>query len=417
MASVSKRKSPVTGKVLGFTLQFYDHRSISRKLYCFSKKSSAIVFGEQIDALVSCLKNHEDPNIQLVRWLNTIPIDAYDKLAKWGLVEVSSRPRTLSELIRIFTEGEMAKGLKPGTIRNRAQVGRQLIAFFGADMMIRDITEEDAARYDDLHRGREASATWGHNLGMVKNFFNYAVKMEWLRRNPFENFRAQSAPNSNLRVYVTNEVITKVLAHCASSQERLILCLGRYGGLRLPSEIQFMEWGDIDFEHNQFLVKTPKKENAQNQKRGFFSEKATRIVPMFPELRKAFLEYYEDFPENGPARLFSLSEELPPHLRIGTDRKSLFLRFQKAMRLAGVQQWGKFFQNMRSTRETELHNMGYNLKDVCDIIGNTPEVAMRHYLQSTSDLMKKASELITNSDASDSEKYGYESGYKTEILE
>lgn len=415
MASVSKRKSPVTGKVLGFTLQFYDHHGISRKLYCFSKKSSAIVFGEQIDALVSCLRNHEEPAIQLVRWLNTLSISTYDKLAKWGLVARHLRPRTLGELIRVFTEGDKSKGLKQGTLRNRAQVGRQLIAFFGEDRMIRDITESDAARYDDFHRNRESSSTWGHNLGIIKNFFSYAVAMEWIPRNPFAGFIARATPNSNLRVFVTNEVITRVLAHCANSQERLILCLGRYGGLRLPSEIQYMEWSDIDFEHSRFLVKTPKKENAHNQKHGIFSEKATRIVPMFPELRKAFTEYYEDFPENGPARLFSLSEELPPNLRIGTDRKSLYKRFQRAMKLAGVQQWGKFFQNMRSTRETELHNMGYNLKDVCDIIGNTPEVAMRHYLQATSDLMKKASELVTNSDAS--ENMGTNLGIKSEMLE
>lgn len=87
-----------------------------------------------------------------------------------------------------------------------------------------------------------------------------------------------------------------------------------------------------------------------------------------------------------------------PNLHIGTTCKALFLRFQKAMRLAGIPQWGKFFQNMRSTRETELHSLGYSLKDVCDIIGNTPSVAMKHYLQTSVDLIKKASELVTNSD-------------------
>lgn len=406
MASVFKRKSPTTGHVLGYTLQFYDHLGRKHKLYNFSKESTAVVFGENIDALVTYVRNREEPGIQVVRWLSSLPPQVHDKLEEWGLVTARTRPVTLAELIRIFTEGECAKGLKQGTLRNRAGVGRQLTAFFGENILITDITEEAAIRYYDYHRYREATATWGRNLKGVKQFFNYAVKMEWIRRNPFESLRSASAPNQNLRVFVSNETITRLLAYCANSQERLILCLGRYGGLRLPSEIQYMEWRDIDFEHNHFVVKTPKKESDDNQRRGVFSEKATRIVPMFPELRKAFLEYYEDFPESGPERLFSLSESLPPHLRIGTTRKALFLRFKKAMRLAGIPQWGKFFQNMRSTRETELHSLGYSLKDVCEIIGNTPSVAMKHYLQVSVDLIKKASELVTNSDVIGTENLG-----------
>ncbi len=398
MASVFKRRSSKTGKVLGFTLQFYDHRGTKRKIYNFAKASSAVVFGEHIDALVTYLKNGEQPDIEVTRWITTLSPATHDKLEKWGLVTARTRAVTLGYLIRIFTEGEKARGMKPKTLQNRALVGRQLIAFFGDDMLINDITEEDASRYDDYHRNREAGATWGRNLKTVKQFFNYAIKMEWIHKNPFSEFKSSSTPNPNLRVFVDNADITRLLEYCANSQERLILCLGRYGGLRIPSELQYMEWSDIDFANNRFIVKSPKKEILENQRKGFFSDNATRVVPMFPELRKAFMEYYEDFPENGPVRLFSQSKDLPSCLRINLTHQGLLCRYNKALRLSGIKRWSKFFQNMRSTRETELHNMGYNLKDICDILGNTPAVAMRHYLQKSPDLIIRASELVTNSD-------------------
>jgi hypothetical protein len=48
---------------------------------------------------------------------------------------------------------------------------------------------------------------------------------------------------------------------------------------------------------------------------------------------------------------------------------------------AGIEAWPKTFQNLRSTRETELLDQGHPLKDVCKWLGNTPAVALKHYVQ------------------------------------
>ena len=51
---------------------------------------------------------------------------------------------------------------------------------------------------------------------------------------------------------------------------------------------------------------------------------------------------------------------------------------------AGLEPWPKLFQNLRSTRETELFRMtGGNVKAVFTWIGNSPAVAMEHYAQLT----------------------------------
>lgn len=51
--------------------------------------------------------------------------------------------------------------------------------------------------------------------------------------------------------------------------------------------------------------------------------------------------------------------------------------------------WPKLFQNLRSTRETELAET-FPLHVVCSWIGNTQSVVAKHYLQVTDEHFKKA---------------------------
>ena len=56
---------------------------------------------------------------------------------------------------------------------------------------------------------------------------------------------------------------------------------------------------------------------------------------------------------------------------------------------AGLQRWPKLFQNLRSTRETELAD-DFPIQVVCDWIGNTEAIASKHYLQVTEDHFARA---------------------------
>ena len=51
---------------------------------------------------------------------------------------------------------------------------------------------------------------------------------------------------------------------------------------------------------------------------------------------------------------------------------------------AGVTPWPKLFRNLRSTRETELFQItNGNIKAVCNWMGDSPQVAVKHYAQVT----------------------------------
>ena len=59
---------------------------------------------------------------------------------------------------------------------------------------------------------------------------------------------------------------------------------------------------------------------------------------------------------------------------------------------AGCKRWPKLFQNLRSSCETDLTSR-FPLHVVAEWLGNTPEVATKHYLQVTEIHFRQATEL------------------------
>ena len=66
----------------------------------------------------------------------------------------------------------------------------------------------------------------------------------------------------------------------------------------------------------------------------------------------------------------------------GKKDKNLGTTFKKIIARAGVDVWPKPFQNLRSSRQTELEQ-DYPTYVVCKWLGNTPMVANKHYLTVT----------------------------------
>lgn len=395
MAAIRKKKD---GK---YSVRFRDHNGIMHELYGYVKKPTAMEHGAKLDKCVTLLKRGDEFDSRLQAWLDELPDTMYSKLAKWGLVKARIHAGTLTELINIFVTGDKSVGMKPNTIRNYRQVGNHLIAYFGAARPVDMISEKAAHEFYDEYTRKYLPGTWGKNIKTIKQFFRHAVKLEWIRTSPFEGLKGTNTVNTDRFFMVTNEMFSQVLAHCRNSQERLILVLGRYGGLRIPQELQFMEWDDFHTSEGFFIVKTPKKEKKVNQDRGIFTDYATRRVPLFPEIEDAFQEYFEDFPSGGPKLLFSDDTQLPVQFRVIVTTQGLTSRLKKIVKQAGLTLWPKPFQNLRSTRETELiNNFGFPIQEVTTWLGNSPSVAVKHYIQASPTIFRQAQNTRTSTDKS-----------------
>ncbi|HLQ44384.1 MAG TPA: hypothetical protein VK137_06635, partial [Planctomycetaceae bacterium] len=111
-------------------------------------------------------------------------------------------------------------------------------------------------------------------------------------------------------------------------------------------------------------------------------------VPLFPELRP-LLDVAFDRATEG-------AEFVVTRYRDGNA--NLRTQLLRIIRRAGLTAWPKLFQNLRSTRETELAE-SFPIHVVTAWMGNSQLVATKHYLQVTDDHFAKAAQIPAQSTA------------------
>ena len=143
-----------------------------------------------------------------------------------------------------------------------------------------------------------------------------------------------------------------------------VVALTRFGGLRCSSEVALLKWSDIHWDKERFTVTSPKTKRYG---------KGSRVVPLFLELRP-FLDEAFSMASEGETWVIPMLD--------GKPTKNLGTTFKKIVRRAGVNVWPKPFQNLRSSRQTELEQQ-FPTYVVCAWLGNTPSIAHKHYLTVT----------------------------------
>ena len=75
---------------------------------------------------------------------------------------------------------------------------------------------------------------------------------------------------------------------------------------------------------------------------------------------------------------------------------SLGSRFAKIVKRAGLARWPRLFHNLRASRETELA-AEFPIHVVTAWLGNTPKIALKHYLMTTDKDFESATQIPTQS--------------------
>ncbi len=295
-------------------------------------------------------------------WLAGLPEALRRRLERTELVELQERTEclTLGEWLERYITSR--RDVKESTRSLYEQTRGNLLEFFGRDKRLADFTAGDGEEFRlFLHGKGLAEGTIRRRCGRAKQFFAAAVARELCRRNPFEGVRCGVVANRERFHFVTDAEIEAVLDACSDVEWRAIFALARYGGLRVPSEVLLLCWGDINWEMQRFTVRSPKTAG---------QGKASRSVPLFPQLHRILLEAYE---QAEPGEEFVIS-------RYRCSRSNLRTQARRIIRAAGLEPWEKTFQNCRSTRETELVEE-FPIQTVTAWLGNSIAVAQRHYLQ------------------------------------
>ena len=369
MASLSKDSG---GKK---RIQFVDPNG-KRKAIRLGKMplSDARTVKHYIESLLVSKTSRQSLHPETAKWLRDIPNTLADRLAHLGLIEPRSGSSTV---LGPFLDSYLAlrSDIKKATRASYGHTIRNLKAYFGADAVMANITEGDAeewARWLEVEE-KLCSQTARRRCGYAKQFFRHAVKKRLIDQNPFEELKATTSGNPDKYRFITKDMIEWVIDACPDAQWRAIVALARYAGLRCPSEILTLTWDRIDWDRERIKAYSPKTEHHEGG--------AYREIPLFPELRPYLAELWE-LAEPGENRVITRYE-------YNGQNTNLRTQFTKIIRRAGLEPWPKLWQNLRSSRETELVET-FPLHVVVKWLGNSEAVAKRHYLQITDEHFRQA---------------------------
>lgn len=328
-----------------------------------------------LEALLAATINGQPVRRETAVWLSEIGDRLHLRLARAGLVAARGKLESaeLGSSLTAYLDGRA--DVKPATRIVYGQVIRDLKNHFGENCELRSISPGMADDFRQWLIGRElAPTTVFKRVKVARALFHSMRRRKLIEENPFEGMKLKAASAKDRQRFVTREEIARVLDACPDHHWKAIVALSRYGGLRCPSEVLSLRWQDVNWETGRITVPSPKMEH-------YGAEKATRVIPLFPELRTILMEAFEAAPEGGE----HVIDERFKRASMGSDGwRSTNLRtmFNKIIRRAGLSPWPRLFHNLRASRETELVEL-FPVQVVTSWLGNTPAIAMRHYLMTT----------------------------------
>ena len=261
--------------------------------------------------------------------------------------------------------------VKEWTQKNRNGSKNRILKFLDPLADIRSITPADAKNLKVFLITNYAGGTAGKDLTNAKQFFEHAVDMGLITKNPFRKLKIPSQANPKRLFFVDKKTSQKVLDACPDLQWRLIFSLARFGGLRIPSELVGLKWEDVFWDEKKIRVLSSKTEHIPG--------KDHRWIPLFPQILEPLLEAFK-IAKKGEKFIFSREITGSSNLRQGLTG---------IIKKAGLSPWPKLFQNLRASRETDLCQE-HPLHVAAGWIGNTPKVAIGHYLQTIDSDWEKA---------------------------
>jgi integrase len=310
-----------------------------------------------------------------VRWLEAIDDRLHARVVRLGLGVEPRKGAAVVTLANLLDRFDAAVAVKPTTQYKYRQVADSLRAFLGADAPLASITPAHAdnwrksiaeakANPDDKTGPAKtlARATVAKRVVIAKSVFRKAVRWGLIASNPFAELRAGSQSNPERAYYVTVESVRAILAACPDDQWRAIIALSRFAGLRCPSEVVGLRWGDVNWERGRLMVRSPKTAGHEGH--------AVRVVPIAPELRPILQDLF-DRAEVGV-------EAVVPRLR--DPAVNLRTQFERIIAKAGVKPWPRLFHNMRASCATDWAER-FPAHVVAGWLGHSPMIAAQHYLQ------------------------------------
>jgi integrase len=296
-------------------------------------------------------------------WLADLPGVIRKRIENAGLIEPMEQQECLTVQQWFDQYLDSRSDIKKATRTVFNQACKKFTGHVGKSKRLDEITAWDAEAFRSELKSRGLSEAYvRRTCRSIKQFFAAAIRKKLLIENPFAEIKCGNFTNKTRYHFMSREESEQVLANCPDNEWRLIFSLARFGGLRVPSELLTLRWADVDWERERLTIHAVKTEH--------HSDGGVRQLPMFQEIKPYLLKQFD---KAKPGEEFVITQHRQTNINLRTQLGRIIKR-------AGLVQWPKMFQNLRSSRETELAQM-FPLHVVTAWLGNTPRVAQEHYLQ------------------------------------
>lgn len=339
-------------------------RGLRRSLWLGAiPKSAAMTIRENVHALKLAAETGTQPDPHVYAWTKRVGERMANRLSDWGLMQrraTNPASLTVANLCDQYLNDARNESWSASTRSKMVEAKELLIATIGGTTLDR-VTEADAKTFSTRLYETHAESTAGRKLKRARQFFNYAVDLRILERNPFAGIKATQGIDQTRKAYISEADSNRVIEKLPDQLWRTIFILARYAGLRIPSELLALEWTSIDWEAGRMKIIAPK------QKR--YAHRSTRIVPLFPVVRKALDE------------LSSLANEGDRYV-CESYRSKNTAQFRKpllqAIERAGVKPWPKLYVNLRASCRSDLLKQ-YEPHVVNEWLGHDGAIGSAHY--------------------------------------
>jgi len=319
-------------------------------------------FCDKLEELAATRDLNETPKAAVAQWVSGLNDGIRERLAEIGLIDA---PTPVSRVTLAEMLVEVFKGLqvRDQTRVTYSQTRTSLEACFGAATPVRSITSHDAERFRRWLVEQElAEATISKRVKTARAFFRVGLRWKMVSENVFEGIRAGGQSNRDRMAFVPADDVAKVIDEANTTEWKALIALARFAGLRCPSEHFALRWEDIDWAKQKMVVHSPKTSGKEGRE--------YRVVPIFAEVLPFLTRLYTEAPE-GTEYVFNT---------LRRPRVNLRTQFERFVKRAGLVAWPKLFQNLRSSRATELVGP-FQSHVVASWLGHTEAVAREHYLQ------------------------------------
>ncbi len=295
----------------------------------------------------------------------------------------SERAPTLEEHIKRFLANRL--DLAEGTRDLYEQTGRYLRGFFSPGLRIDKITRFEAANWrtaiatgmfvklNKRECKTPSESTVCRHVREAKTLFQMATDEDQIPLNPFSRLNGTAPIPDKNWAYIDQTTLDKFLDACPTLAWKLLISLCRFAGLR-QGEAFRLDWNHIDLDARRLTVANPGRHKT--------TKKRTRTVPITGSLHDIL---FEAFMSDDRGNMVVQPADLP-------KQKHLWKAYHSICEKAGLEPWARWCHTLRKNCETDWAAVR-PIHVVTEWLGNSPEVAMKHYVHATDDDFKVASKF------------------------